>query len=198
MKQHVVVVHGADSFLRYEEYINSLRKSAGWNSIEDFDRKDWKANLQQSLGDDYKVILPKMPNKHNARYLEWKIWMDGFFEQIDKNAIWVGHSMGAIFLAKYLIERGGMYNKIILVAAPFEDFDGESLCDFNFDTKDFVKDLKAKKVILYHSTDDPVVPYSHSEMYRSLILNAELITLEERSHINQERFPEIIAGINSV
>ena len=79
MKQQVVVIHGAESFLRYEDYIDSLKKSAAWNRVEDFDRKDWKANLQQVLGDRYQVILPTMPNKKNARYLEWKIWMDGFF-----------------------------------------------------------------------------------------------------------------------
>lgn len=195
MKQQVVVIHGADSFLQYEEYLDSLKEKALWNKIEDFDKKGWKGNLQQSLGDGYQVIAPKMPNGKNARYLEWKIWIDGFFDQIESNAIFIGHSMGAIFLAKYLTEKGGVYNAVLLVAAPFEDSVGESLCDFNFDTKDFAKDLHAKKVILYHSTDDPVVPYSHSQMYLDLIQNAKLVTLEERGHINQETFPEIVNDI---
>ena len=198
MKQQVVVIHGAESFLRYEDYIDSLKKSAAWNRVEDFDRKDWKANLQQVLGDRYQVILPTMPNKKNARYLEWKMWMDGFFNQIESNAIFIGHSMGAIFLAKYLTEKGGIYNAVFLVAAPFEDCVGESLCDFNFDTKDFVKALQAKKVILYHSTDDMVVPYAHAHIYLDLIPNAVLVTLEERGHINQEIFPEIVKDIFSL
>jgi len=56
-----------------------------------------KGNLQTVLGDGYQVILPKMPNKYNARYLEWKILMDEFFEQMDTDAIFIGHSMGGIF-----------------------------------------------------------------------------------------------------
>jgi predicted alpha/beta hydrolase family esterase len=72
------------------------------------------------------------------------------------------------------------------------------LIDFNFDIQDFVKDLCTKKITLYHSTDDPVVPCSNSGRYYSLLLNSQLIILERKGHRNQASFPEIIEAIKSL
>ena len=200
MKQQILVIHGADSFLSYEDYLDALQKSASWNRIEDFNRKDWKGNLSQVLGDDYQVITPRMPNKNNARYLEWKIWLDGFIDQIDENAIFIGHSMGGIFLAKYLSETKRNYKALVLVAAPFGDGDEgrESLGDFNFDDKNVLKNLADDRVTLFHSTDDAVVPYADSDMYLAYLPHAKRVTLEGRSHSNQETFPEVAQLIRSL
>ena len=203
MKQQILVIHGANSFLEYEDYIEALQQSAKQRKIEDFDKKGWKGNLQEALGDDYQVITPRMPNKNNARYLEWKIWLNGFIDQIDENAIFIGHSMGGIFLAKYLSETKRNYKALVLVAAPFGDGDEgkelrESLGDFNFDDKDMLKNLADDKVTLFHSTDDPVVQYSDSDMYLTYLPHAKRVTLEGRSHCNQETFPEVTQLVRSL
>lgn len=98
MKTQVVAIHGADAFDSYEDYIQSLEKEK-----LDFSRltkKDWKANLEKDLGKDYEVILPQMPNKKNAKYVEWKIWFDKIIPFLHEGCVLIGHSMGGIFFGQ--------------------------------------------------------------------------------------------------
>ena len=46
-----------------------------------------------------------MPNSMNARYKEWKIMFNKFLPFFKNNLVLVGHSLGGIFLAKYLSEN---------------------------------------------------------------------------------------------
>jgi hypothetical protein len=46
-----------------------------------------------------------MPNPMNARYNEWKILFKKIVLLLDDNVILIGHSLGAIFLVKYLSEN---------------------------------------------------------------------------------------------
>ena len=198
MKQQVLVIHGANSFTHYEDYLQYLDKKSKRVELEDFTYKDWKKNLQETLGEKYQVIAPTMPNKQNARYREWKIWLDGFIDKIDEDAIYIGHSMGGIFLAKYLSERKQMYKALFLVAAPFAGNDTEDLCDFNVEDPAILSHLNTKNVILYHSKNDPVVPYEHSLHYKESIPHAKMVSFEDRYHFNQEMFPEIVQEILSL
>ncbi len=192
MKQQVVIVHGADSFTSYEAFLKALAEKAKMVELKDFDRKGWKKSFGKSLGDLYEVVLPSMPNGENAKYKEWKIWFDGFFEKFDKDAVFIGHSMGAIFLAKYFIEKGSAPKKLILIAPPFCDSDLEKLDDFNFDVNHSFDVLNTPTTYILHSTDDPVVPYAHSLLYKERLNRAELITFNDRMHFNQEVFPELV------
>ena len=103
MKQQVFVIHGGTAFDTYEEYISYLQKKEV--SLEKLLGRDWKLNLQDNLGSDYEVFLPKMPNAQNAVYKEWCIWFEKYLPLLDDGVILVGHSLGAVFLAKYLSEH---------------------------------------------------------------------------------------------
>ena len=138
MKQ-VVVIGGGTTFARYEDYIESLR-----TKVVRIDRiaysPSWKQSLQERLGSEYLVLIPSMPNTANAKYSEWKIYFDRVVEVLEDDCILLGHSMGGIFLAKYLSE-----NKLpirigatVLIAAPFSDETAEDLDEF--------KTLKGTKV----------------------------------------------------
>lgn len=192
MKQQVVIVHGADSFESYEDFLRALSEKAKRVELSDFDRNGWKKTFGQYLGDDYAVVQPKMPNGANAKYKEWKTWFDGFFEKFDKDAVFVGHSMGGIFLAKYFIEKGHAPKKLILIAAPFSDSDLEKLDDFNFNKTDDFKVLNTSTTYILHSKDDPVVPYADCLSYKDRLKNANLIAFEDRAHFNQETFSELV------
>jgi predicted alpha/beta hydrolase family esterase len=52
---------------------------------------------------DANIIAPRMPRKQRAQYDEWKLWIDRCLEFItpDEPVIWIGRSLGALFLAKY-------------------------------------------------------------------------------------------------
>ena len=48
---------------------------------------------------------------------------------------------------------------------------------------------------MYHSKDDPVVPYFEFEKYKAQLPNAYMKSFEDRQHFNQDTFPEIVEDI---
>jgi uncharacterized protein len=191
MKQQIVVIHGGDAFENYEDYLDSLRTKE--ITLERIRSVGWKKNLGKELGEKFDVLTPSMPNKQNARYLEWKIWFERIIPLLDDELIFIGHSSGGIFLAKYLSEN--VYPKKIkatlLVAAPYNAPTEHPLVDFTI-TSPLDKFIKqAGKIVLYHSKDDKVVPFDNAERYHKEIPDAEFHVFEDRQHFNQESFPEI-------
>ncbi|MCH7605220.1 alpha/beta hydrolase [Patescibacteria group bacterium] len=198
MKKQIVVIHGADAFDTYEQYLSFLR------DVEiDFERfkssrKDWKGTLEGELGQDFEVILPNMPNKTNARYLEWKIWFEKLVPFLEDTVVLIGHSMGATFLVKYLSENT-FPKKILatfLVAGPYDDKDSEeSLVDFALSENLEKLIQQGGKIYLYHSKDDPVVPFADFGKYKKVLFKAEAKTFDDRGHFNQSKFPELVEDI---
>jgi uncharacterized protein len=161
MKTQIVVLHGGETFDTYQEYLDNLRASKF--DFSRLMRKDWKTTLQEKLGDGFEVVLPQMPNKRNAKYLEWKIWFDKIAPLLENGCILVGHSLGGIFLAKYLSEEivPKKIRALFLVSAPYDDKDLEdSLADFILPTNLNKLSEQIQNICIYHSPDDPVVPVS--------------------------------------
>ncbi len=198
MKQQILLIHGGSTFNTYEEYINFLKTKEV--TLEKLLRKDWKQNLQAAIGDKYLVVAPQMPNAQNARYPEWKIRFERIIPVLDKTIILIGHSLGAIFLAKYLSENDVSKNikATFLVAAPYTETTGESLTDFKITSNLKNLERQAGKIFLYQSKDDPVVMYADYEIYQKELPNAEAKIFEDRQHFNQAELPEIIEDIQSL
>lgn len=203
MKKQIVFIHGGTSFATYEDYISYLENKE--INIEKLRaRKEWKDSFAAELGENYDILLPRMPNGTNVRYKEWKIWVDNIAKVLDDEVVLIGHSLGGIFLAKYLSENTFPKRIIaaVLVAAPFDDAEGadgkESLVDFILPSvlEKFAK--QCGKIYLLHSQDDPVVPFAQLEKYRNALPNAEVVVFKDREHFSQETFPEIIKIIRSV
>ncbi|HRZ30232.1 MAG TPA: hypothetical protein P5274_00975 [Candidatus Paceibacterota bacterium] len=105
MKTQVVIIHGGDTFETQEEYLNYL-KSYRIENLNYFRKKSWKGSLQERLDDNFDVITPQMPCKLNAKYEEWKIWFNKLLPLLNNKVVLIGHSLGGIFLAKYLSDNG--------------------------------------------------------------------------------------------
>lgn len=200
MKQQILAIHGGDSFDTYEEYLDFLK-----NYQIDIDAlkrpKKWKDNLQDNLGEDYEIFLPMMPCGSNCRYLEWKIWFDKFIPFLKDNLILIGHSQGGIFLAKYLSENDlpVKIKTVFLVAAPFDNKDADySLADFILPNSLEKLERQVEKIFLYHSKDDPVVPFANLEKYAAKLPNAEEVIFEDKGHFILREFPEIMDKIKSI
>lgn len=194
MKQQIVAIHGGDTFDTYKDYISFLK-----NRKIDPERlkpkKDWKNTLLEQLGENYEVLLPSMPNITNSQYKEWKIWFERIIPFIKKNAILIGHSLGGIFLAKYLSQNTMSKNTkaAILVAAPFDDVDSkESLASFKLPSSLKKFSGQTGKIYVIHSKDDPVVPFEDLRKYQRALPNAETMIFDNKEHFNQETFPEIV------
>jgi len=199
MKKQVVVIHGGDNFDTYKEYIKFLKDFE--IDFERFKRKGWKQNLQKGLGKNFEVVLPEMPNKTNARYLEWQIWFKKLVPFFKKDVVLVGHSLGGIFLAKYLAENK-LPKKIratFLLAAPFDEKDSDySLVDFVL-PKSMAKLAKqGGQIFIYQSNDDPVVPFADFYKYKTALPNATAVMFENRGHFGQEKFPELAKAIKKL
>ena len=186
MKQQVLIIHGGDSFEKYEDYLHFLKNFE--INLEKFSKNDWKDNLQKDLGKKFGVIYPQMPNKLNANYIEWKIWFEKILNLLEDNLILIGHSLGGIFLAKYLSEDdiSKKIKAVILVSAPFDEKGSFKLSKLVLNLNNY------KKIFLIHSKDDQVVSYGEVKKYKKILTKAKVITFEDRGHFNQEEFSEIV------
>lgn len=200
MKNQVIVIHGGDNFETYDKYLEFL-KNFQIDSLDYFTKKKWKDGLQSELGDNYQVIAPKMPNKNNARYAEWKIWFEKLLPFINDGVILIGHSLGGIFLAKYLSEN--KFPKIIkatfLVAPPFDCVDADyTLADFNLPSELTNFQEQGGEIFIYQSKDDPVVPFADLDKYRKALPAANIKIFEDRGHFSQSELPELVEQIKSL
>ena len=192
MTKQVLVIGGGDSYNSYNNYISSLKNSEV--TIDKFrPRKDWKSNLPQNLGEDYDVLLPKMPNLTNAKYIEWRIWFERMFEFLNPEVILIGHSLGAMFLIKYLSENTfpKQIKKLFLISSPY----GENEIDLaEFMPPESFDRLgeQIKNVFIFHSKDDMVVPFSEFTEIKKRLPRASAFVFEDRGHFNQEEFPELV------
>ena len=197
MKTSVVIIHGGTTFDTYEEYWKYLESST--LTLEKINRKNWKDFLAENLT-EFEVVYPKMPNSKNARYPEWKLWFEKLFPLLSDEVILVGHSLGGIFLAKYLSEN--IFPKKItalhLVAAPYDtEVIKYSLADFALiHTVEKLADL-TNQIFIYQSKDDPEVAFADAKKYKRDIPSAQLEVFEDRGHFIQESFPELIANIKA-
>ena len=189
------MVHGGNTFDSYDDYLEDLKvKEINWNRLVGL---DWKDALEQHLGDGFEVIRPKMPNAQNAKYLEWRIWFMKVLPFLKDGVLLVGHSLGGIFLAKYLNEEKIALNVqgTWLIAPPFQVGANESLADFTLG--DSLERLAAQggQITFYHSQDDPVVPFANLNEYQKRLPNAKVRIFNDRLHFNQPELPEIVEEI---
>lgn len=190
-----MVIHGGDTFETYEEYLEWLKSYE--IDIERYKSgiDDWKPWLRKVLGSDYEVILPIMPDKFNARFEEWKIWFEKFIPFLNDDVVLIGHSLGGSFLAKYLSENQfpRKIKAVMLVGAVYDrDTLGFPLLSFSLPEK---LNLQAENTMIYHSKDDLVVPFSALKNFHKALPNAQVRIFEDRKHLNQPEFPELVKDI---
>ncbi len=197
MKQQILLIHGGNAFDTYEEYLTYLKNKE--LTLSTIRYVDWKKALGDVLGPEYEIIAPQMPNNQNAKYLEWEIWFNKVIPLLNDSVILVGHSMGGIFLAKYLSENT-LSRKIratFLVAAPYNTATKDSIADFIL-SEDLSKlSEQSEKIILYHSKDDPIVPFSNVLEYQKNLPTASIKVFDDKGHFNQTEFPEIVEDIRA-
>jgi predicted alpha/beta hydrolase family esterase len=199
MKHQIIAIHGGSPFDSYEEYLAHLRdRKIDWKQLK---TKIWRENISSKLGKNFEVIEPKMPNKNNAKYLEWKIWFKKLIPFFDSEVVLIGHSLGGIFLAKYLAEN--KFPKkicgLFLVAAPFDsEVCKDTLGDFTLPPSLNKLTKQVDSIFLYQSKDDPIVPFADYAKYQKQLTAATPRIFTNRGHFSQEQLPEIVKDIRSL
>jgi predicted alpha/beta hydrolase family esterase len=199
MKKQVLIVHGGNTFTNYSEYIESLKtKKVELEKLKY--RLDWKDTITDDLGDKFEVLVPRMPNGTNAKYNEWKIWFEQIIPLLKNDVILIGHSLGGIFLAKYLSQNllAKKVKAVILISAPYKELDSEEIGDFSLPKSLSKLNKQIKTIILIQSEDDIVVPASHVYLYKKQFPEANLIMFKSNGHFKQPHFPELVKLIKGI
>ena len=179
MARTVLVIHGA----------GEPRRRSG--------KVYWEPMLGPALRPDYRVRAPRMPRPTDPRYASWARRIAKLLAGTT-NPVLVGHSFGGSVLLKYLAEAAPRPSVagLFLIATPFW---GADFPEFALPT-DFGARLRdVSPLYLYHSRDDPEVPFEHVERYRRLLPQAIVRALDGRGHeFNQPQFPELVADIQGL
>ena len=189
MKQ-IVLIHGGSSFDNYERYLNSLK-----NGSINYERLLWAQKWREWLAQeivDADVLLPDFPNKQNAQYEEWKIYFEKLLPLLGDDVQLVGYSLGAMFLARYLHESplDSPVRRLVLVSPCYDDESVEDLGSFRVMSATGL-DKSAREIHLFHSKDDPVVPFTELAKFQRDLPTATVHIFEDHNHFFQSTFPEL-------
>ena len=199
--RQVLHIHGGETYKNYAMYFEYLKKYPF--DLRNFEKKktDWVKHLQKDLGNKFHVIRPMMPNPRNAKYAEWKIWLEKFFPYLKNDIILIGKSLGGTFWVKYLSENKFPVKiaQLHLVAAPFDNknplsWKGEryDLMDFSLGDNLSLIEKQVDKIFIHHSEDDATVTFKMSEKFAQTLPSAVKLNYTNRGHFSIENFPEII------
>jgi predicted alpha/beta hydrolase family esterase len=146
-----------------------------------------------------------MPNKEMACYKIWKLWFEKHFPFLNwEEIILVWHSLWATFLTKYLSENRfpKMIDQLHIISPAIDEVGLPEWDNYIWDFRCNLENIhniqdQCKKLWIWHSKDDPVVPFNHSERLIKELPNANFMIFEDRWHFNQEHFPELIETIKN-
>jgi predicted alpha/beta hydrolase family esterase len=148
--------------------------------------------LDFELKSELNIRSPLMPNPQAPSYEAWRHAINML--DISQVSIMMGHSLGASVLLKYLaVEKPFLaLDALLLIATPLWGLPDWTHGDY-FLPADCTKALaNIKKIIFYHSTDDDVVPFHHSEMYRKRLPVATLRMLHGQGHYFTKGIPVLV------
>ncbi len=197
MKEQLILIGGGRTYRDREQMMQNF---INFDIDMEYRTKSWKDWLSWSLEDKYEFITMKRPLVDNADFSVWKIMFEKYFVKLNtENLTIVSHSLGTIFILKYLVENG--FNKKIkqlhlvspIVSNDFQPVDDiEDTATFTFDIskiseiKKYVDDLH-----IWHSTDDTMCIYKNAEYIKQEIPESTLHTFSDRGHFLQSTFWEL-------
>lgn len=170
-----------------------------------FGSKDgnWFPWLKQELEKkNYEVTVPQMPVGVGIQnYDNWALEFNKL--KINEETIIIAHSIGPIFVCKYLINNKIKVKKLVFVCG-FNNYLG---IDSDFDAVNesmFIDNLEEIKkycdeIICYYSDNDPYVSFDVEKSFADSISTKQYV-IENGGHINEEsgytKFEEILEVLN--
>ncbi len=203
MKPQIVLIHGGNAFNPNQDLLEKIRTKPV--TIDKFKNvKSWREHIEDSFKDQFEIFMPKMPNKESAKYEEWKAWFERLVPFLNDDVALIGHSLGAMFLIKYLSENTfpKKIKLLALVAPPYFGKDNKhEKSDFFFaSSPESFESIahQAGNIYLFHSKDDEIVPFSDFEIYKQNLPSAQAMAFTDRGHFNLPEFPELVEIIKAV
>ena len=204
IKTQVLFIGGGEAYSEHGDYLQHLQEIKIEPFSEPDDHVSFKRNLAEDLGSDWQVEITEMPSPRNAKYQEWTTWFEKYLPHLEDGAVLVGHSLGAMFLCRYISENTLPFRpaKLFLLAAAFsreEHVPGQEDGEFFYTHLDNFKKVEDRvgEIHIMHSTDDSVVSYRHAELFAQHLPSARLHSFTDRDHFFIEHFPELVAEIKA-
>ena len=191
----LIMIGGGEMYDSYDEYIQDLQQKPLFHKVK---VGNWRRWLAKKFTPDFEVVEIPMPNRDNATYREWCIQFEKFPIPSDRPLHLLGHSLGGIFLAKYISEKEDVvsFDTIHLVSAPFDSHHDAG----GFGIPDDISALNSSRTFVYHAKNDEIVDYSEFLKYRESLPNAHICPIEDgglKGHMIQPTFPEIYNNLRN-
>jgi predicted alpha/beta hydrolase family esterase len=119
---------------------------------------------------------------------------------LKNDVVLIGHSLGAIFLARYLSENKfpKKIKAVLLVSASYAIKGEKGMADFVLPKSLSKFSDQVQNIFFYHSVDDPMVTFSDMKKYAKALPSATLRIFKDRGHFISPKFPEIVREIKEI
>jgi predicted alpha/beta hydrolase family esterase len=162
--------------------------------------ENWFPWLEKELRKaNFDVYNLDYPTPENQNYSSWKNILDKIKNKINKESIFIGHSLGCIFIARYIIENQINIDKCIFVSGfnnyfKIEAFDKLNI-SFFIERANQLKNYTNERITIY-SKDDPYISFTESKRFSKEISATKQIAFTNAGHFNEKagytKFEEIL------
>lgn len=154
--------------------------------------KNWFSWLKTALSKrKLNCIVPNFPSPFKQDYESWSKILKAYVEigYIAEDTTFITHSLGGIFIARFLVENQIKIKKLITVAGFNQiQFDEDnSLYDSFYCENEKLEKLKnfcLERICIY-SNNDPYVPQNKAEEFAEC-LEAEKVLINSAGHFNEK------------
>jgi len=169
--------------------------------------ENWFPWLKQKLEEKgYQVFVPQFPTPEGQSMEAWLKIMEPYMPKINEDTLLIAHSLGSIFLLRFLERLQTSVKAAFFVGAPvgvapIKNWEGDSKFSggFEFDWNNIKS--KAGKFIVFHSDTDPYVNLGNGQKL-ARELGVELNFIPNAGHFNATagylKFEKLLEEINKV
>lgn len=154
--------------------------------------KNWIPWLKMELSKrKLDVIVPHFPSFDYQRFDYWAKILDSYLEIgcINEDTIFITHSLGGIFIMKFILSRKIRVRKIVTVAG-FNNivYDDVDLYESFYLNDDFLRDISnyCEDIICLCADDDPYVSLDKAKSF-AFLTNARDVLIRGAGHFNEQR-----------
>jgi len=168
--------------------------------------ENWFPWLKRALEEKgYQVVVPAFPTPENQSLDNWLAVFNQYFDDLDENTIFVGHSLGPAFILSTL-QQINVRIKASFFVAGFVGLLNDDLDKINYTFTDRTFDWKkikqnCQEFFVINSTNDPYIPINKAKELANL-LDAKLEIVDGAGHFNAKagylKFPELFNQIKTV
>lgn len=151
------------------------------------------------------VIVPQFPTPEGQSLESWLAILDTYKEHINEETIFVGHSLGGLFLLRVLERLKDPAYAAFFVSSPvgirpIKYYDGDfAFSGFDFNWKEI--NNKAKHFAVWHSDNDPYIDMANGKEIATQ-LGVDLHFIPNAGHLNAEsgwtEFPQLLEELEKV